>query len=256
MINPSEIEGHISDIIQRNIHDYAQLLTAIEMLYETYPDFPVFKYFFYRLTKLNLNEIEAHNLFDNIIKHCSLLSSKLGKKVNFYVGMVDLIVERNRIILNPVFIDVFIAEEMDKHNYKDPLTCIYNRTYLNRALKAEINRATRKKYSFSMAIFDIEKFSLINNNFGYHVGNYVLIELTERIKKTIRGEDILARYFDDRFILILPNTDIDGAKAFAEKGAFGDYARYDPRGKQDNEYIPQHRCGRVSQTREDGGRTI
>lgn len=216
-MNPSEIENTVFDTIADNTNDFSKMKPAIEMLYESFPEFPILKFFFYRISRLNLNEVESENLFENIVKHCAMLSAKLGYNINFYTGMMDYIVERNRLILNPVFIDIYLSEEMDKATYKDPLTSAYNREYFERALKAEINRSGRSKSFFSLLLIDIDKFALINNNYGYHAGNHILIEISDRLKRTLRAEDLIIRYFDDRFILLLPNTDIAGAKKLAER---------------------------------------
>ncbi len=216
-MTPSEIENTVFETLAENSSDYAKMKSTAQMLYESFPEFPVLKYYFYRISRLNLNEIESESLFENIVKHCAMLSAKLGYNINFYTGMMDYIIERNRLILNPVFIDIYLSDEMDKATFKDSLTSTYNKEYLGRALKAEINRSTRSQSVFSMMLIDIDKFSLINNNYGYHAGNHILIEIADRIKQTMRAEDSIIRYFDDHFILILPNTDIKGAKTLADR---------------------------------------
>jgi hypothetical protein len=138
-MNPSEIESTVFNTIADNTSDFSKMKPAVEMLYESFPEFPILKFFFYRISRLNLNEVESENLFENIVKHCAMLSAKLGYNINFYSGMMDYIIERNRLILNPVFIDIYLSEEMDKASYKDPLTSAYNKEYFERALKAEIN---------------------------------------------------------------------------------------------------------------------
>ncbi|NPV02755.1 MAG: GGDEF domain-containing protein [Brevinematales bacterium] len=217
MATPSEIENDILVVFHDNVEDYLRMKSAIEMLYQTFPDFPVLKFLFFKITRLTLSESDARRLFENIINHCSVISSKLEKNISFYVGMMDYIIERNRIILNPVFIDIYVADQIEEKNFKDPLTNAYNRNYLDRALKAEINRSDRNHYSFTLMTVDINKFSIINNNYGYHVGNYVLIEVVDRIRRTIRTEDTIIRYMDDRFILLLPRTAAVGAKVLAER---------------------------------------
>lgn len=216
-MNPTEIEDIIIKTIFSNIHNFSDMISAVESLQESYPDYPVLKFFFYRMSRLNLNENESRNLFDNIIRHCSFLSLKLEKQISFYTGMIDYLIERNRIILNPVFVELYISEKMSRMNFKDPLTSIYNQNYLEKAINSEIGRSRRKDRKFTVMILDIQKFSMINNNYGYHVGNRILLELVERIKPDMRAEDSLIRFFDDRFIIIMPETDIIGGKEFGER---------------------------------------
>lgn len=212
-----ETENSILSAIQESISSCSQLKQTIDSLYQAYPDYPVLKTFFFHITHLNLNEQEAHNLFHSILRHCTQLAENLEEPFNFYVGMLDYIIERNRIIMNPVFVDLYLSPHSPQDQYKDPLTLTFNQNYFSRVLNAEIGRSRRRKQIFSLLILDIDKFSQINNNYGYNIGNQILVEIVNRIQKTIRTEDSLIRFYDDRFVLIMPATDIQGAETLAER---------------------------------------
>jgi len=99
----------------------------------------------------------------------------------------------------------------------DPLTNIYNRRQLDSSLDNEISRSVRFKQSFSIAIFDIDHFKTINDNFGHSAGDFVLKDVAEIIKKSCRKIDIVGRIGGDEFLAILPNTQMQQAFIFAER---------------------------------------
>jgi diguanylate cyclase (GGDEF)-like protein/putative nucleotidyltransferase with HDIG domain len=99
----------------------------------------------------------------------------------------------------------------------DPLTNIYNRRQLDCSLDNEINRSSRFNQAFSIAIFDIDRFKTINDNYGHQAGDLVLKDTTSIIKKNSRNIDIVGRLGGDEFLVILPNTQTKGALIFAER---------------------------------------
>lgn len=99
----------------------------------------------------------------------------------------------------------------------DNLTGLYNRKYAHERLEAEISRAKRYKTSLSCLLFDIDFFKVVNDMYGYEWGDILLKSLANKLKALIRKEDILTRYGDEEFLLVLPNTPEDKAFLFAER---------------------------------------
>lgn len=213
----SDTEIQIFDILNSHTSDYRELMRSVEMLEQSYPDFPVLKFFFYKISHLNLSETEAKNLFNHIVKHCSVISSKIGRSVNFFTGMADYVIERNRIIFNPVFVSVSLFEKMEEKAFRDPVTSSYTKHYMEKALASEIGRFQRNQIPFSVLLIDVFNFAMINNYYGFHAGNRILTEIVERIQRDIRAEDTLIREGDERFLLILPGTKGKGATETAER---------------------------------------
>ena len=60
MNNPSDIENSIQDVLYNNINDYSQMSSVVTMLYDTYPDFPVLKFFFHKLG-IGLSKAKGYN---------------------------------------------------------------------------------------------------------------------------------------------------------------------------------------------------
>lgn len=99
----------------------------------------------------------------------------------------------------------------------DELTGLYNRKYLHDRLDAEISRAKRYKTQLSCLLFDIDFFKVVNDMYGYDWGDVLLRSLADKLKALIRKEDVLTRYGDEEFLLLLPNTSEDNAFLFAER---------------------------------------
>ena len=99
----------------------------------------------------------------------------------------------------------------------DNLTGLHNRKYLHERLEAEISRAKRYKTSLSCLLFDIDFFKVVNDMYGYDWGDILLKSLAEKLKSLIRKEDVLTRYGDEEFLLVLPNTPEENAFLFAER---------------------------------------
>jgi diguanylate cyclase (GGDEF)-like protein len=99
----------------------------------------------------------------------------------------------------------------------DGLTGLINRREFNQRLVAEMARSRRHSSALSLAIFDIDHFKHINDQFGHPVGDRILRELGQMILQNIREHDIAARYGGEEFALILPETPIDAAVELMER---------------------------------------
>ncbi len=99
----------------------------------------------------------------------------------------------------------------------DALTGIYNRHVLTGILEAERSLIARKGIPCSLAMIDIDHFKQINDNFGHAVGDNVIRSMAEVLQTEIRDSDKLLRYGGEEFLLIMVATDLEEAKALAER---------------------------------------
>jgi diguanylate cyclase (GGDEF)-like protein len=99
----------------------------------------------------------------------------------------------------------------------DPMTKLYNRRYFAMISEHSVDLAKRLKQYVSMIILDIDDFKKINDTYGHQVGDKAIISLANILISSKRKSDIICRYGGEEFVLMLPNTSLDGAKVVAEK---------------------------------------
>ena len=99
----------------------------------------------------------------------------------------------------------------------DELTGLHNRKYLLERMEQEISRSKRYGTALSVLLFDLDFFKAVNDIYGYEWGDVLLKSIADKLKQLIRKEDIITRYGDEEFIVVLPNTSEDNAFLFAER---------------------------------------
>lgn len=113
-------------------------------------------------------------------------------------------------------IEASYHEEIYRMTIVDALTGAHNKRYFLEFLEREIARCARYRRSLSLLMFDIDHFKVINDTHGHLTGDYVLRELSRRLLGRVRREELLARYGGEEFAAVLPETDLAGARTFAE----------------------------------------
>lgn len=107
-------------------------------------------------------------------------------------------------------------QELLKLSITDKLTEIYNRAKLDKTLQEEFNRSKRYKTEFSVILIDIDFFKKVNDTFGHQIGDDVLKESAQVLKDSIRLTDVLGRWGGEEFLIISPQTNLEGAVKIAE----------------------------------------
>ena len=108
-------------------------------------------------------------------------------------------------------------EKIKALSIRDPLTGVYNRRYLSKALASEIGRSARLGRPLSLILLDIDHFKQINDRFGHIAGDQVLKQLARAFKAVIRPYDVLARFGGEEFMVLMSDTDEENALASAER---------------------------------------
>jgi diguanylate cyclase (GGDEF)-like protein len=107
---------------------------------------------------------------------------------------------------------------LEELSFDDPLTGIANRRQFDETLRAEWLRARRTQTPLALVFIDIDLFKLLNDTHGHHVGDECLVEVARFLSTSAqRSGDLVARYGGEEFALILPNTELPAAAAFAER---------------------------------------
>ena len=114
----------------------------------------------------------------------------------------------------------FVVEsnrKLRKSASTDPLTGALNRRAIARESAREISRAHRSRTPFSIVVIDIDHFKAINDRHGHSTGDQALCALTALLRRGLRKIDLIGRLGGEEFVLILPDTRLDGAALIAEK---------------------------------------
>ncbi len=154
----------------------------------------------------------------------------------YEAGCVDML----RMPLEPVILQAKIRLYFDVHNrrleleeasviiraqnellqeraIRDGLTGLYNHIYFHELFNRQFSLAQRHDTPLCLLIFDLDYFKEVNDTYGHQVGDRVLEGFAKLAAAEVRESDILARYGGEEFALVLPDTDLVGARLVAEK---------------------------------------
>ena len=110
-----------------------------------------------------------------------------------------------------------LFEKTKEDAARDELTKLYNRRFFFEKLGQELKRAKRYKRGFSIIIMDIDHFKNYNDLYGHIQGDNALRQTARIMEEALRGEDIVARFGGEEFIMLLPEVDKKHAVMAAEK---------------------------------------
>ena len=122
-------------------------------------------------------------------------------------------------VLLSVFAIQLYCTSRKNHNLMliDPLTSLYNRRGFSKLSAPVFARLHRNNLDWSVLLIDIDRFKLINDNFGHSKGDDVLVAISKTIKTTNRQESIVSRWGGEEFLVLLPETDTESAQEAAER---------------------------------------
>ncbi len=100
---------------------------------------------------------------------------------------------------------------------QDPLTALYNRRYADTYLRRLADETVQTGQPFALMLLDLDHFKGVNDRYGHAVGDEVLIEISDRLRRNMREVDLLARYGGEEFLIALPATSFADAQRMAER---------------------------------------
>ena len=107
--------------------------------------------------------------------------------------------------------------ELDRLTITDPLTGVYNRRYLDRVLPTEKDRAERFERPFALLMLDLDDFKVVNDQYGHRQGDHILVAFAQALQRNVRSIDAVIRYGGDEFLVVLLETDAQGAEKAARR---------------------------------------
>lgn len=132
-------------------------------------------------------------------------------------------------IIKPFNKDIFLArlktnyrsyklvKQLDKISKTDSLTGAFNHGFIFSKLSEEINSASFKGSDLSVLLLDLDNFKKINDKFGHHGGDRVLVHLSDIFRGSCRKADYFGRYGGEEFIFIMAHTNLDSALKFTNR---------------------------------------
>jgi len=105
---------------------------------------------------------------------------------------------------------------LEDFSREDPLTGLANRRGMMEKFQEEKARTERTRRPFSLVMIDVDDFKTINDTYGHDCGDLVLKMIADVLRGSVRKTSVISRWGGDEFLLLLPETDLDGARAAAE----------------------------------------
>jgi len=109
-----------------------------------------------------------------------------------------------------------LFHDVRENSLRDGLTGCFNRTHALDAIGTELRRARRSQAPVSLIMLDIDRFKAINDRYGHLCGDSVLAMVGARMREVLRGSDLKCRYGGEEFLVLLPETPLEGAKRVAD----------------------------------------
>ncbi|WP_200763840.1 diguanylate cyclase [Nitrosophilus alvini] len=149
----------------------------------------------------------------------SILISFSSKNREEYDRIKSLIPQISNFLdaAKPVLKSKILLGRLKELSLKDGLTGAYNRRYLDEFAKKAIPQAKRSGISYGILMIDIDYFKMVNDTYGHDAGDIVIKELVNTIEENIRDSDVIVRFGGEEFMVLLYNTDKNGAFTVAEK---------------------------------------
>jgi diguanylate cyclase (GGDEF)-like protein len=110
-----------------------------------------------------------------------------------------------------------LKEKVSSRRETDALTGLWNRRYFEQAVAQELNKAICDRCAVSLLLLNIDDFKLIKDTQGHKVGDSVLCEIASLIGDCTRESDVIFRWGDQEFAILMPSTDLERAASVAER---------------------------------------
>jgi len=168
------------------------------------------------LTRKRFPDTEAELHWAAIVERQREMSEALSREVGVRVATMDYFVNVNRQLAQPTLIELEMLEA-GANATLDPVTGLVAERTLRTAVANELRRSRRYELAASVVLFDLDDFAGINDRFGPLVADRILREAAILLSNNVRDIDLAARCPSDELVLLLPETDRNGALLVADR---------------------------------------
>jgi two-component system cell cycle response regulator len=162
--------------------------------------------------------ILAMTSLDDTARRVELIRSGVSDLLLKPVLAEELIARVGNLLRNKRLLERVEAQQAELRSMAltDQLTQVHNRHFLVEAAQLAVSEARRHGHPVSLLVVDIDRFKSINDTHGHGVGDNVLSQVAALLKRSSRGEDVVARFGGEEFVLLLPHCNLEDATRKAE----------------------------------------
>ena len=139
-----------------------------------------------------------------------LIKTMVSSTPFWMMASANVIEYKDEPVLYMAFQDITSRKEREKtlqnQANRDPLTGIYNRRYFEQIMPVKIQASHQKSEPFAMLMIDADHFKDINDEYGHKTGDKVLMEMAQIIERSLRPDDVVARFGGEEFVVFLNNV--------------------------------------------------
>lgn len=170
-----------------------------------------------QLLHLDLEESAASALWSEVAVHRGDLTRRLGRDAGQRVALLDYVLNVSRRLVEPQIIERDALSAIEHRAIADPLTGLYNRAYFDAVLQRETERCERSGVLASLAMMDLDRFKVVNDDGGHEKGDAVLRTVGAILREHLRTVDIPCRFGGDELAAVLTDMAEGEAMRVAER---------------------------------------
>ena len=177
--------------------------------------------------KISKVHSEINPIFSDVLEQIIIkdLDSTNGTYVNGILIKQNILKSGDKIEIGETVLRFSYNDEVEERYHAklftfastDSLTGMYNKRFILNELETQIKIVRRNQRVFSIVMLDIDDFKAINDSYGHLAGDEYLKKIALTISRSLREQDTASRFGGEEFLLLLPETMIDGACKLAER---------------------------------------
>jgi diguanylate cyclase (GGDEF)-like protein len=119
--------------------------------------------------------------------------------------------------LTSVLERAILLSDLERLAVTDGLTGLYNYRHFQERYREEVNLCRRYQHPLAVMLIDLDGFKQVNDTYGHLEGDYLLVQVAEMLRNTLRNTELIARYGGDEFVVLMPSTNLQGGVTAANR---------------------------------------